>query len=72
VDAAGIHGQATVTGPKDQYADTTVQDELALAIGICLNVGMSPNCIAGLLLRTGWQPPDHLPYLAEMEVTRDG
>lgn len=51
-------------------SDTTVEDELALAIGAMLTAGLSPNQIAHTLIATGWRPPE-LPYLAEMPVTRE-
>lgn len=51
--------------------NTTVQDELALCIGACVNVGLSPNEIAGLLLRSGWRPPRSLAYLDNLELTRE-
>ncbi|WP_027947203.1 hypothetical protein [Amycolatopsis taiwanensis] len=51
-------------------SNTTVQDELALCIGACINAGMSPNDIAGVLLRSGWRPPEGLAYLDGMELTR--
>lgn len=51
-------------------ADTTVEDELALAIGVMLAVGLSPNRIAHTLIATGWRNP-MLPYLEEMPATRE-
>jgi hypothetical protein len=49
--------------------ETTVEDELALAIGASLAAGISPNSIARALVRSGWMNPT-LPYLKDMELTR--
>lgn len=49
--------------------ETTVADELALAIGAALASDISPNSIASALVRSGWTNP-RLPYLKDMEATR--
>ena len=51
-------------------AETTVEDELALALGAMLVVGMSPNRIAHVLIATGWRNPT-LPYLDELPAVRE-
>lgn len=67
VDCRYGHGLEGVGRPN---AETTVEDELALALGAMLVVGMSPNQIAHVLIRTGWRNPT-LPYLDEIPATRD-
>jgi hypothetical protein len=49
--------------------ETTVADELALAIGASLAAGISPNSIASALVGSGWTNP-RLPYLKDMEPRR--
>ena len=51
--------------------NTTVQDELAATLGACILARLTPNTIARLLLRTGWQPPPTLAYLHGMTILRD-
>jgi hypothetical protein len=55
--------------PVEVDQTTTVEDELALAIGAGLTAGLTPNRIAHLLVETGWQNP-RLAYLNDLEATR--
>lgn len=67
---AGIHGVGETERDSSVTSnDTTVEDELALVIGVALGAGLTPNRIAHLLVVTGWENPT-LPYLAELEATR--
>lgn len=66
-ELAGV--SALGTRKNNQPMTTTVEDELALALGGGLTAGLTPNAIARALVRSGWMNPK-LPYLKNMETMR--
>lgn len=59
-----------MTDDRPVHAETTAEDELALGLGAMLVVGMSPNRIAHVLIKSGWRNPT-LSYLDELPATRE-